>query len=190
MSTSGAADGAAAGPPSSPGQHYVALRAKVDAHVARVERTYQGDMRCRAGCAACCMVELSVLALEGEAIAEAVSAMSPSARAAVAARASLPLDPLAPRCAALDEQNRCSIYAVRPLVCRSHGVPIRSGDLIDACSLNFHQRPPSTVPATDVLVQATLSTVLLALDAARAAACGNVAGEREPLRLVLAAAAR
>ncbi len=172
-----------------PAEHYAALRAKVDAHVARVEVTHRDDMQCGAGCAACCLAELSVLAIEAEAIAAFVEAMPTDARAAVATRAALPANHEAPRCAALDPDDRCAIYPVRPLVCRSHGVAIRTGDLVDACALNFHKRPPHTLPAHDVLDQGTLSTVLVTIDGVRAAACGNPAGERVPLRKLLATCA-
>jgi hypothetical protein len=67
------------------------------------------------------------------------------------------------RCAALDAQGRCSIYAARPIVCRSHGAPIRSGSLpvIQSCHRNF----TSVTPDADCIVdQETLSTLLLAVD--------------------------
>lgn len=173
----------------SPHEHYVALRAKVDAHVARVEATHADDMRCGAGCATCCHAELSVLAIEAEAIAAYVEAMPAAARAALATAAAAPANTLAPRCAALAPDDRCAIYPVRPLVCRSHGVPIRTGTLVDACALNFHRRPPHTLPSHDILDQGTMSTVLLAIDGARAAAVGNAPGHREPLRQLLATCA-
>ena len=146
-------------------------------------------MRCGAGCASCCTVELTVLAIEADPIGGYVRGLGDAARTALAARAEARPDALSPRCAALDDDHRCAIYPVRPLVCRSHGVPIRTGDLVDACSLNFHKRTPSTVPPADVLVQDTMSTVLLALDAARAAAVDVPAGTRVALRALLAGAA-
>jgi hypothetical protein len=71
------------------------------------------------------------------------------------------------RCAALDGGGRCRIYGARPLVCRSHGVPIRLRDrglpVVQACHRNF----TCTAPDADcVLDQTTLSATLFAVDAA------------------------
>lgn len=166
------------------------LAARVDAFFARVHGAQANEMRCEDGCAACCAAELTVTGVEAAAISAHVSGLPAAERAALAARAQGPVDPARPRCAALDDADRCGIYAARPLVCRSHGLPIRSRDgrglpVVDACSLNFTTQGPAAVPAADVLDQTTLSTVLLAVDAAHAAATGRVAGERTPLRALL-----
>jgi uncharacterized protein len=92
----------------------------------------------------------------------------------------------ADRCAALDAAGRCRIYAARPLVCRSHGVPIRlrgALPVVQACHRNFRQ----TTPDPDcVLDQATLSATLYAVDAAEAAAAGGDPGQRVDLAALLA----
>ena len=42
------------------------------------------------------------------------------------------------RCELLDADGRCAVYAARPIVCRSHGAPLRLPDgQLDACPLNF-----------------------------------------------------
>jgi len=69
------------------------------------------------------------------------------------------------RCAALDEGGRCLVYAARPIVCRSHGAPIRmrkdSLPVIESCFRNFTK----TEPAPDCVVdQETLSALVLAVD--------------------------
>jgi len=71
--------------------------------------------------------------------------------------------PRAEGCAALDAEGRCRIYAARPLVCRTHGVPVRVEGAVSACPRNF----PAGMPGGDaVLEQATMSTLLAAVDAA------------------------
>ncbi|HLL25790.1 MAG TPA: hypothetical protein VK427_26815, partial [Kofleriaceae bacterium] len=77
------------------------------------------------------------------------------------------LNPHDDQCAALDAAGRCQIYAARPVVCRSHGVPIRLRDgslpVVRACHRNFTR----ALPAADcVLDQETLSTLVLAVDRA------------------------
>ncbi|MEZ4366172.1 MAG: YkgJ family cysteine cluster protein [Kofleriaceae bacterium] len=163
---------------------YAELVAKVDAFFDRVHQSHAAAMACASGCARCCEVELSITGIEAEVVDEAVAALPAPTRARLAARAAAPPGP---RCAALDDDDRCAIYAARPLVCRSHGLPIRGRDprglpVVEACALNFTGAGPAAVPAADVLDQTTLSTVLYALDAAHAAAAGRPAATRKPLR--------
>jgi Fe-S-cluster containining protein len=85
------------------------------------------------------------------------------------------------RCAALDPAGRCKIYEARPLVCRSHGVPIRmrQGGLpvVQACHRNFTR----TSPDPDcVLDQATLSATLLLVDADDERATGATTSAKGP----------
>ena len=169
---------------------YRELVARVDAFVARVEARHAGDLRCGPGCERCCRTRLTVAAVEAEAIAGWVAAQPAAAREAIAAAAGAAL--VAPdegevRCAALDEAGRCRIYAARPLVCRSHGVPIRLRDprglpVITACELNFTAAGPGAADADCVLDQELVSTTLGLID--RAAAPGV---ERSDLAALLAA---
>ena len=131
------------------------LTAKIDGFFARVEARHGDDMQCQTGCSDCCHVRLSITAVEADAI-----------RLHLASHPVVVND--APdRCAALDASGRCQIYEARPVVCRSHGVPIRlreaSLPVVRNCFRNFTH----TTPAPDcVLDQETLSTLVLAVDRA------------------------
>lgn len=138
------------------------LTAKVDAFFARVEARHGDDMQCATGCSECCHARLTVTGIEAAAIRAELAGWPADRRTALAANAAAaPPD----RCAALDPGGRCLIYAARPLVCRSHGVPIRLGPgslpVMPACGKNFLDGPPD---ADCVLDQGTLSTILLAVD--------------------------
>jgi uncharacterized protein len=137
------------------------LRCKVDAFFARVEARHGTDMQCQTGCSDCCHVRLTITQIEAEAIRADVAAWPVPRRAALAHTG--PED----HCAALDGAGRCRIYDVRPLVCRSHGVPIRlrrgALPVIEACHHNFRRTTPE---ADCVLDQTTLSATLFAIDAA------------------------
>jgi Fe-S-cluster containining protein len=148
------------------------LTAKVDAFFSRVEARHGGDMQCRTGCSDCCRVRLTVTGVEAAAIRDEVARWSDEQRRTLA---DLPDDP--ERCRALDGNGRCLIYAARPIVCRSHGAPIKiqQGKLqqgkiqqdrlpvIQSCFRNF----TSTTPDADcVLDQTTLSAMTLAVDRA------------------------
>jgi len=150
---------------------YRELAAKVDAFFTRVATRHPGDLVCAVGCARCCHARLTVTTVEADAIALAVRGLPAAARARLRETAARPADPAAPRCAALDDGGRCQIYAARPLVCRSHGVPIRAtapGGLpvIDACRLNFTARGPAAADPDCVLDQTTLSATLGMIDRA------------------------
>jgi Fe-S-cluster containining protein len=156
------------------------LTRKVDAFFARVVDRHGTDMQCGTGCSDCCHVRLTITGVEAEAIRAHVAGLPSQERRNLAE--SGPPD----GCAALDPQGRCKIYHARPLVCRSHGVPIRlrrgSLPVLQACHRNFLR----TAPDPDcVLDQATLSATLFAVDAeARGAAGADPGATGEPARRV------
>jgi len=135
------------------------LHAKVDGFFARVEARHGADMQCSTGCSDCCHVRLTITHVEAAAIRALVTSWPAEQRAALAAVG--PVD----RCAALDPTGRCKIYEARPIVCRSHGAPIRmrrdSLPVIESCFRNFTQTEPA---AECVLDQQTLSALTLAVD--------------------------
>lgn len=164
------------------------LASKVDEFFGRVEALNAEHMECRTGCNDCCHVRLSVTTVEAEAIRQHWMQMPAAARDRIRAHARGPSDGL---CAALGDDGRCGVYEARPLVCRSHGLPLRlrqerSLPIIDACFRNFHEKGPAAVAPDSVLDQQTLSTALLAIDAAFARARHRPAGERVDLALLLA----
>jgi len=140
------------------------LTAKVDAFFTRVEQRHGDDMQCSTGCSDCCHVRLTVTSIEAAAIRTALAAWPEARRAALTANvAAAPPD----RCAALDPSGRCLIYDVRPVVCRSHGAPIRmrqdSLPVVQSCHRNFTRTTPD---ADCILDQETLSALTLAVDRA------------------------
>lgn len=127
------------------------LTAKIDGFFARVEARHGDDMQCRTGCSDCCRTALTITKIEADAIRR------------LGRRVAVNRDPAV--CAALDEHGRCQIYEARPIVCRSHGVPIRMREdslpVIRSCHRNFTE----TEPDPDcVLDQETLSALVLAVN--------------------------
>ena len=100
--------------------------------------------------------------------------------------------PDATACSALDRKGRCAIYAGRPLVCRSHGVPIRfqqpgkSLPVVETCFRNFSIPGPASADADCILDQTTLSAMLLLIDKEDALLSGRTPGERFELAELLA----
>lgn len=96
-----------------------------DALAQRVQERFGTAWQCRAGCSGCCQLT-TVCGLEAVVLLKAG---------------------LESRLSALDEQccllqeDRCLVYDNRPLICRTHGLPLVSSSLtegeVDCCPLNL-----------------------------------------------------
>lgn len=152
---------------------YRLLIAKVDAKIAEVTAHQAAQLACAKGCHTCCAPGLSVAAVEAAAIADYLDAHTEQhARAHDLAR-DQPWG--AARCQFLDRGGACVIYPVRPLVCRTQGLPIVLEDgALTACALNFG-KGFNVLPATDRIDQRTLSTLLFVVNERFGG------GERRPL---------
>ncbi|MGE0546622.1 MAG: YkgJ family cysteine cluster protein [Kofleriaceae bacterium] len=140
------------------------LTAKVDGFFDRVAQRHGDDMQCGTGCSDCCHVRLTITELEAAAIERELEGWTEAQREALAENVA---GAAANRCVALDGGGRCMIYRARPVVCRSHGAPIRmrkdSLPVVEACFRNF----VGTVPDDDcVLDQETLSMLVMAVNQA------------------------
>jgi Fe-S-cluster containining protein len=105
----------------------------VDELVAPIALGHGRRLRCRSGCNDCCSDGLTVFAVEAAAIArhhaELLATGTPHAEGA---------------CAFLDDAGACRIYAQRPYVCRTQGLPLRwleqdeegPAEVRDICPLN------------------------------------------------------
>jgi uncharacterized protein len=158
---------------------YRQLCDKVDAFFGRVEARHRDELHCDRGCYDCCDVRLTVTGVEAAAVRAAWLALSDERRREV--RATWRDDATA--CAALDRQGRCAVYEGRPLVCRSHGVPVRFLDkrslpVVESCFRNFTTAGPEAADPDCILDQTTLSAMLLLIDGTEAEASGRSAGER------------
>jgi Fe-S-cluster containining protein len=107
------------------------LHARVDARAAELAARHAARLRCGRGCSACCVDGLRVFEVEAERIrashAELLAHGEPHAQGA---------------CAFLDDAGACRIYADRPYVCRTQGLPLRwiderrEAELRDICPKN------------------------------------------------------
>lgn len=166
-----------------PHERYLELTARVDGFFDDVHARHGERMQCGAGCADCCRSRFSVTLVEAVRIAEGLAGLPADVRARLRERADQG-DPGV--CAALEPDGRCAIYAWRPLICRSHGVPIRQREadgearlpVIDVCPKNFRGVVLAGLETGVVLDQATVSTVLGAIDAALADESGVPRGTR------------
>ncbi|MCE9576061.1 MAG: YkgJ family cysteine cluster protein [Deltaproteobacteria bacterium] len=170
---------------------YRELTGKVDGFFARVMARHGGDMQCGAGCDDCCRTRLTITGVEAATVRAHVATLEPAARAHLAEIARRPFDATDPRCAALDADGRCLIYDGRPVVCRSHGVPIRfhgidDAPVVDACPKNFTARGPAAADPDCILDQTTLSTALYAIERDDAQRTGRAPERVELAELLIA----
>jgi Fe-S-cluster containining protein len=151
--------------------HLVRLRARVDQHFAQaVDRTPE-QFACRAGCDSCCHQRFSVFEVEAAPIREALAQLArtdPELRRRVRERGR---DEQLRACALLVD-GRCTVYEQRPLICRSHGLPIavRESDepgsalRLDHCPLNFREHGrEGDIPRASVLVLDAINQPLAVL---------------------------
>ncbi|MEZ4282167.1 MAG: YkgJ family cysteine cluster protein [Myxococcota bacterium] len=126
-----------------------ALHAEVAAAAQVLALRHADRLQCRRGCHGCCVDDLTVTRVEAERIRRAHPAL-------LAEGAPHPLG----ACAFLDAEGACRIYAERPLVCRSQGLPLQihfedeAGELEerrDICPLNLENGPPLEALPEDAL---------------------------------------
>jgi uncharacterized protein len=120
------------------------LHGAVDAMAAPLVALHGERLKCARGCHACCVDDITVFALEAAQIiehhAELLANGIPHPEGA---------------CAFLDLEGACRIYAHRPYVCRTQGLPLRwieerDEDLVelrDCCELNLND---AGVPITEL----------------------------------------
>ncbi len=111
---------------------YRQLIADIELEIQRIsEALPKNILQCRKGCSACC-IEFGVFPLEAAILVSHVKALA--------------IDTITPpqRCVFL-QQDCCSIYEARPILCRTQGIPIgyledeESSIEVSACPVNFQE---------------------------------------------------
>ena len=147
-------------------QEYNNLRDKVDTQFEQIFGKHQSEMQCNEGCHDCCAPDLSVTQVEAEMIKSFLIARPDRIEYINKLIESNPHQNA--RCEFLAADGLCSIYEVRPLICRSHGAPIlvqidakREG--LDACPKNF-KKGMNMLDVGDWIHLETLNTLLGLID--------------------------
>lgn len=144
-------------------KNYRTLVERVDVLSQRIETEFRAQIACRRGCDACCR-HLSLFWVEGVALAQALDALSEPVAERIRERARRAVaDGTCP----LLEAGACLLYAARPIICRTHGLPLLAGEgearSIDYCPENF--RGIDSLPAGAVIDLDRLNTTLAAINA-------------------------
>ncbi len=160
---------------------YTALREKLDAKILELEARHRKFLQCRKACHSCCQPHLSVFPVEAEAIQNFLQS-SPERAAIEALEQENPF--ASQRCSFLKADGSCSIYAVRPLICRSHGLPLSFRDEAersqrDVCPLNFSDVNLDSLPGEGLLNLDLINALLTLINQD---AFGEKAAQRVALR--------
>ncbi len=99
---------------------------QVDAFEQKVLTRYGEHIACRKGCSRCCILQ-SVFPVEAYIISEYLKSAERSELSNSAGGESCPF---------LDD-DVCTVYPVRPVICRTHGYPILTEGGVDFCPDNF-----------------------------------------------------
>lgn len=149
---------------------YRALVLDLDRLIVTLSQRLRSFINCGPGCSSCCR-KFSVLPLEAALIA---GPPAPSVRSIGGEE----------QCPLLDN-NRCTIYQQRPLICRTQGLPIGYVDEtneqieVSACPLNFSEDHPFEYD--DLLLLDPFNSRLAALNRSYCQKAGLAADLRLPL---------
>lgn len=120
------------------------LYTAIDQSVRQREEINRSHLQCKAGCAACCVDEVTVFEVEAHYITHSAAEILRTATPAPAGT-----------CAFQDESCCCRIYQWRPYVCRTQGLPLQWSEVTesgasvvwrDICPINESSTPLETLP--------------------------------------------
>ncbi len=113
-------------------ESYLKFREKADQLSYKLEKMHRPHLACKLGCDLCCM-DYSIFPLEFYHIANALTERQ--------VKLDLPVAPKTGGCVFLKD-HKCTIYEERPVICRTHGLPLLYVNEeeeweLSACELNF-----------------------------------------------------
>jgi Fe-S-cluster containining protein len=140
-------------------KNYVALISEIDDLSNKLEKQHAKHINCKAGCDMCCM-DYSIFPIEFHYILNQLkkNKLKPETKENIAEE----------DCIFLNNHN-CSIYNARPIICRTHGLPLiymnEEGDWeLSACELNFTAFNFEEFSETNTFPQDTFNSKLFMLN--------------------------
>ncbi len=127
-----------------PLQAYHRLQRRMDRFFRQVKRRERNNLACRVGCSDCCQRDLALFPVEVDLLVAAAQELPENVRRGVLQRARRALHDSEAPCPLLDQRGKCLVYANRPMICRSHGLPLLitfpgKEPSLSVCPLNFQQ---------------------------------------------------
>jgi Fe-S-cluster containining protein len=142
--------------------NYKQLIARVDALCTTIGATLGEQITCSAGCSSCCTA-LTVFPVEAAAMREALEKLPEQQAEEIRRHISEHADD--ERCPLLSHHH-CLLYESRPIICRTHGLPIiytiDGQHKSDCCPLNLTET--ETLPGSSAVDIDKLNTLLVAIN--------------------------
>ncbi len=143
--------------------NYHQLLARVDGLCAGIQDALAEQITCSEGCSDCC-TSITVFPVEAAALKQALAGQTEEQQTAI--RDHVREHATGERCPLLSDR-RCLLYRARPIICRTHGLPIlfTEGDAqrLDCCPLNLTNR--ESLSGSSIIDLDRLNSVLVAVNA-------------------------
>ena len=144
--------------------NYYQMVARVDALCRGIQDVLSGQITCSEGCSSCCTA-ITLFPVEAAALNAALEALPDAQRAAI--RRHVAAHAGGERCPLLGN-HRCLLYAARPIICRTHGLPIvyteGSERKVDCCPRNLGEGE-QPLSGSAIIDLDRLNTLLVAVNA-------------------------
>ena len=142
--------------------NYFLLLSRVDQLCGKINEAFAEQIACRAGCSTCCR-HLTLFPVEAANLVKAVESLPDEIRLLLSGRIQWPESGSCP----LLLDDRCMIYSDRPVICRTHGLPllaeVEGVKTVDCCPENF--RVAEVLPGSAVINLETVNNALVAINA-------------------------
>jgi uncharacterized protein len=160
--------------------HYRGLLAEIDRIAEALAARYDAHLECRPGCNSCCRHDLTVFEVEAASVRAAFLSLPEETKSVIVGQA----EEVQARKALGQWHNcpflvkeRCSIYALRPVICRTQGFPLLiktedGTDAVDFCPVNFSA--PGAYGELDPQFLLPLDFINMKLALANIAYCGTI----------------
>lgn len=145
-------------------ENYNRMVSRVDALCRGIMDALSDQITCSEGCSSCC-TEITIFPVEAAALHAALEALPDAGRSAILRHVAAQGG--GERCPLL-EDHRCLLYAARPIICRTHGLPIiyteGSERKSDCCPRNLNDSEQA-VSGAAIIDLDRLNTLLVAVNA-------------------------
>lgn len=144
--------------------NYFQMVLHVDALCRGIQDVLSDRITCSEGCSSCCTA-ITLFPVEAAALHAALEALPDDKGAAI--RRQVAAHAEGERCPLL-EDHRCLLYAARPIICRTHGLPIIYSEgnerKADCCPLNLSE-DEQPLSGSAIIDLDRLNTLLVAVNA-------------------------
>jgi len=161
--------------------NYRQLLTRIDALCKGITDALDEQITCSEGCSSCCTA-ITLFPVEAAALCAALEALTDDEREAILQHVAEHVD--GERCPLLSH-HRCLLYDARPIICRTHGLPILYSEddqrRLDCCPLNVIEG--ETLAGSAIIDLDKLNTLLVAVNSLYLSQTDTPA---EPERLTIA----